>query len=266
MIRRFSVALLLATLAAPAFGWGEPGHKIVATLAQKQLRPATRQRALAMLNGMSFALVAKTPDDFRTVNGARTTDRWHFVDAIVTNEDVDLAADCRFSDCVVAQIDKMKAIVANEDEKPEVRREALIYLIHFVGDIHQPFHASFRMQDGKEDRGANSVKLKFRNRDTSLHGFWDTGLIGTRALSTNDYVEHLEDDVLPDLADGSNGGTPEEWANESHDITRENGVYLHNGDTVSESYVTTNLPKADRQLALAGIRLAKLIEDALGPN
>ena len=97
----------------------------------------------------------------------------------------------------------------------EQRAAALKFVVHFIGDIHQPMHAA------KEAEGGNGVHVRFLSSDRcgpydcNLHGVWDTSMILHAGLKPDDYAERLEELIKSEHLAGQDGGTPEQWANES---------------------------------------------------
>lgn len=165
---------------------------------------------------------------------------------------------------VTEQIELMKALVADRGQRDESRGDALKYLIHLVGDIHQPFHNCSRIRDGRSDNGANGVGVEFpASGRWNLHKVWDSGLIGDRKLSDSAYTQFLLDDVLGNRnRDELAGGTPQDWTNVAHGIAVQ--AYVEPGDTIDRDYIEEHQPQVDEQLLRAGLRLARLIEEALG--
>lgn len=265
MRRSLLLVLLVVSLVAPnAFAWGKGGHIIVARLAQDRLSNDAEGKMREILGSPFIANNAADPDTWRRNQGAQLTANWHFVNIPLDEETYDADRDCGGSQCVVAQIGAMRDVLADTAQKPEVRREALIYLVHFVGDLHQPFHCgSGTLANGRSDLGGNLVNVKINGQNDNLHHVWDATLLETRDLNAADYVQHLVDEVLAGRDPSSlNGGTPEEWANESHAIAISEKV--DNNATLDEAYVEKNVETVDERLLLAGLRLARLIEEALG--
>src|SRR5437660_1717595 len=135
MRRLFAVLLLVP---GPLFAWGNQGHRVTAAFAEQQLSAAARKAALAILGAQHLADVATDPDHWKSNPGEFRNAEWHFVDTPL-GKSYDAARDCSFSDCVTDRIEQFAGIVKNEKNAPR-RKEALIYLVHFVGDIHQPLH------------------------------------------------------------------------------------------------------------------------------
>ena len=159
------IALLLAP--SPAFAWGYEGHEIIATIARAELTPAVRAKVDAILAGDPDTLTgpdmvsrATWADAWRSA-GHRETAQWHFVDTELDGPD--LKAACfgypaarnpasagPATDCVVDKIREFTSELASPTTVPAERLLALKYLLHFVGDVHQPLHAS-----DNHDRGGN---------------------------------------------------------------------------------------------------------------
>lgn len=259
------VAIMAATLAAmlscatPAFAWGPLGHRIVARLAEAQLTPhafVEAQKLLALRGADHLDDVAVWADDLRDTDPAlfQRTKRLHFVNFHSRDCIYEPPRDCRDGECVVAAIDKYSAILANRSNSTATRAEALAFLVHFVGDIHQPLHADYR-----DDAGGNLYQVRWRGRGTNLHRIWDSTMLDSLHLSVAQYTRKLEAERAPlPIA-----GTPAEWAEESCRIVRDGGVYPASR-TISQTYVDRELPIAERRLRQAGARLAGLLNRDLG--
>ncbi len=267
MRRLLSVVLLVP---CSAFGWGNQGHRVTAAFAEQQLSTATRKAALAILGTGHLSDVATEPDTWKSNPGEFRNAEWHFVDTPL-GKSYDAGRDCPFSDCVIDRIDQFAQIVKNEKNAPR-RKEALIYLIHFVGDIHQPLHCETGfLPGGQPDRGGNLITgitlngehLNHKDdRNDNLHFLWDVSLIENTGLSDAAYVRRLADEAKSLDTKKEAAGSAADWASESHAIAE--GVQLKSGTNVGASYVSTNTPVVDRQLLRGGLRLARLIEEALG--
>jgi hypothetical protein len=260
-------------LVGQALAWGQEGHSIVAEIAQTRL---TRQAAAAvaqLLNGRSLASIASWADDVRSER--RPTTNWHFVDIPVRADDYlpdrDCVNDPEKGDCVVAELDRLKNELrcASGDAKVE----ALKFAVHFVGDIHQPFHTV------REDEGANLIEVDLFARGLTcrgscmpahalmtLHAAWDTDLIEKAVWDWGAYVERLESKGgwlnSAEATDGVKGTDPRDWAIEAHKYAREALDALPANNVLDDHYFDFALPIIDRQLGVAGLRLASLLNDA----
>ena len=162
---RIRIALITALLLLPslAFAWGPEGHAIIAQIAEDRLAPAARQQVDQLLDGDSLAVVASWADEIRIHRP--DTAQWHFVDIPKNANDYDPARDCRPTprgDCIIAAIDRELAILRDASADKDKRAEALKFIVHFVGDLHQPLHCA-----DDHDRGGNDVTVKFFRRTTN---------------------------------------------------------------------------------------------------
>jgi hypothetical protein len=245
-----------------AAGWGSRGHSIVAEIAQRRLEPSAQQKVKELLGAdVSLASIASWADEIRLLRP--DTYNWHFVDIPYEANGFDPARDCKATpkgDCVVNGIQRLRQTLIDPSKGKRDRAEALMFLVHFVGDIHQPLHCAER----NGDKGGNQVAVTFFGQNSNLHKVWDFGLIDRRTLDWSEYVMYLEQNWLPghDVAD-LEGGEPADWAWEAHQAAV-NVAYALPGDLMlAEEYYEKSLPTVDRQLALAGVRLARLLNEAL---
>lgn len=252
-------ALLALACTTPAWAWGPKGHAIVADLAWTRMTPAARAAARALWPALpdattpprSLAGIASWADDLRDTDPAlfRRTRRLHFVNFHSADCDYDPPRDCRDGECAVAGIEKYSAILANRNNPPAARAQALAFVVHLVGDVHQPLHAGYR-----HDAGGNDYQVQWRGNGTNLHRIWDSGMLDTRHRSAARYAAYLKHST----AAIDRGGTPAEWAEESCRIDRDGGVYPR-GHVIDDAYVARELPVAERRLRQAGARLAALL-------
>ncbi|MGH8126595.1 MAG: S1/P1 nuclease, partial [Rhodanobacteraceae bacterium] len=182
------------------------------------------------------------------------TKRLHFVNFHSRSCIYDPPRDCRNGECVVAAIEKYSAILANRSNPPAERAEALVFVVHFVADVHQPLHADYR-----HDAGGNDFQVRWHGQGTNLHRVWDSLMLDSTDLSAAQYARKLRAQHAPIKA----GGSPAEWAEESCRIDRDGGVYPAS-HVIDDAYVERELPVAERRLRQAGARLAELLNKDLG--
>src|SRR4051794_33270928 len=166
-------AILLTGMAGQADAWGPEGHAIVADIAEAHLTPAAAAqvtRLLALEDRQHLDHVASWADGIRASH--RETAPWHFVDIPLDAVNYDPARDCAGGNCVVSKISQFTAVLANGSAVDADRLNALKWVVHFVGDIHQPLHA-----EDHDDRGGNDVRLTYFSKSTNLHSIWDGGII-----------------------------------------------------------------------------------------
>lgn len=271
---RLLAGAMLASTATQAMAWGEDGHSIVAEIAQRRLSPeATATVSRLLGHGVSLASVGSWADDVRS--DRPQTYNWHFVDIPLDRNDYDEHRDCASTeggDCVVRELQRLKTELrcAGTDD---ARRVALRFTVHFVGDIHQPLHTV------ADQRGGNEVKVRgvmhgntcrghcdIGEEASNLHALWDTGLIRRTVWDWGAYVDRLENGLLrsDDFARRAAGGTPADWAVQTHAVAQQvwNDRLVPPDGTLDDRYYAAVLPLLDRQLALAGVRLAGFLNEA----
>lgn len=223
--------------------------------------------------GASLASVASWADDIR--DERPETYNWHFVDIPVKRRTYDPRRHCKPAkggDCIVAELARLR----NElrcAATDELKKDALRYAVHFVGDIHQPLHTVADARGGnsilvdieihelKCTRSARNCKLFVASRN--LHAVWDETLITSTTWNWGAYVGRLEEGWLKTpAAQGADGGNALDWALETHAAANEVWNLLPATRVIDDDYYKAAIPVVDRQLGLAGLRLARFLNEA----
>lgn len=292
MLCAWSGALIGLLAPRSAGAWGDEGHRIVARIAERYLEPAVRARVEALLAGDDTGLLADTSiaseatwaDRYRDSdrNAARVryeqTYRWHFIDLDLQRPDLDQACFGRPSvpeslpasegparDCIVDKIDQFRAELASRNTSVQERRRALQFLLHLVGDLHQPLHACT-----DHDHGGNQTHVSAPGeREGSLHAYWDVEFVRRLGMDPDTVAQALILRIRPgDLSDWRRG-RPDDWALESHEVARgiAYGRLPHRRYRgryrLSDSYLAAATAAAATQLSRAGVRLALVLNSAL---
>ena len=262
MRRLAGLVLLAGVMSVTLEGWGPQGHRLVAMVAANHLTPAARQNVRVLLGNETLADVAVWADAYVT-GGHRETQPWHYVN-IPDGGSYAAGRDCPRHDCVIDRIQDNQERLANRALGHSERAMALRFLVHFIGDVHQPFHAIGTA------RGGNGIPVSIFGSPTcgrgdadrfgcNLHGLWDSELIGHRRLRDGAYAADLERQISARRLRAS--GTPVEWAMESHALAR--AALLPAGGDAGEAYYRAHIAQIDERLALGGLRLARALNDAL---
>lgn len=262
VVRRVAVVLLAVFLLSPqAHAWGPDGHRIVAEIAQRHLDPAAEAQVARLLAGHAgrLAEVASWADEIQDDPSQqalwKATRSLHYINFRGPDCAYQPPRDCREGRCVVAGLAHYVGVLGDRSQSVQARREALEFVVHFVGDVHQPLHAGYR-----PDKGGNTYQVQFQGKGSNLHRVWDSGMLRTRGLGWQDYAQRLDAGTaagLPMLADAPFAA----WAEESCRLSRD--VYP-SGHAIDASYVQAELPLAERRLRQAGLRLAALLNRTLG--
>ena len=247
---RLLLLLISCALSTPALAWGAQGHTVVATLAWQGLQPKARQevaRLLALEPGQTLESVSAWADEHRSA----ATGAWHYVNFPRGTCSYEPLRDCPDGPCVVAAIELQQAVLASRADDGE-RLKALKYLVHLVADVHQPLHAGYA-----DDRGGNQFQLRAFMRGSNLHALWDSGLLRQMELDNTALVAVLQG-LTP--AAGGRDLNVVQMAQESCRIVALPDFYPPNG--VSDAYVQRFTPVVQQRLALAGARLAAMLNAA----
>jgi hypothetical protein len=232
-----------------ALAWSSEGHQVIARLAEAQLSPAAHKevdRLLALEPGATLASISTWPDEHRNP----ATEPWHYVNFPCGTCTWDGERDCPDGRCVVGAINRQSKILAS-DASDEKRLAALKYVVHFVGDVHQPLHAGYG-----DDRGGNSYQLQAFMRGSNLHAVWHHGLIENLHEHADALTTRLA--KVPVAVAGFDAASV---AEESCRIVVSAGFYP--GRKPDAAYTEKFTPILEERLKLAGARLAALLNRIL---
>jgi hypothetical protein len=273
-----SVGVGLALFPAVSWAWGQEGHSIIAEIAQRRLLPrATAEIGRLLGPNHSLASVGSWADDVR--DSRPETYRWHFVDIPIAEFHYDAAKHCAAEaggDCIVAELERLRNELrcAPTDNQ---KQEALKFAVHFVGDVHQPLHTV------DEARGGNDIAVEVKLRGalrcregpcpmltqrSNFHRVWDTTLINRTTWNWGAYVDRLESGWLQstDAQGNAASGTIVEWAESTHASAQTVWNLLPRNHVLDDGYYHAVQPILDRQLGLAGLRLARFLNEAYESN
>lgn len=263
-LRLLATGLLLAT-AVDAMAWGALGHRLVARLAQPQLDAQAQAEVARLLQGEAdptLAGIATWADELRSTDPdlGRRSARWHYVNIDDPGCNFDPQADCRGGNCIVTALETQTAILADPARSDEERRQALKFVVHFVGDLHQPLHAG-----RGHDRGGNDYQVNWNGKGSNMHSLWDSGLLRSADVDEDGWLARLQALPAPTPTSPLPVDAPRLWAEQSCRLAAAAGFYPR-GHVIDQAYANAHLPLAERQLRLAGERLAAVLNAALGQS
>jgi hypothetical protein len=279
---------LAISLLAPrsALAWGDEGHEIVALVAQAHLDPQALKKVNALLaadtddrTAHDIASEATWADKFRQSH--RDTAAWHFVDIELSNPNLDQACFGHpavppgqpasagpADDCVVDKVQEFADELGNSTTNPEEQIIALKFLLHFVGDMHQPLHAA-----DDNDRGGNQKKVSASGQHAgNLHHFWDDVFVEQLGPDAKSIASDLITHISKDDVQAWSQGTPSDWAMESFQVAK-NDAYGQLPDPSSkgvyrldDDYMATATQDVAIQLSKGGVRLAFILNKVLSQS
>jgi hypothetical protein len=309
----FVCVLILFLRPSAALAWGCKGHQTVALIAEKHLTPETRQWVEKLLSENpidpklnrycggavrdAMADAATWADDVR---GERKNGPWHYIDIPRGTKRGALESFCGTAGCVTKAISEQLAILKDKTAEASKRADALRYVIHFVGDLHQPLHTITNA-----DEGGNCVPVKYFRRNAhehnhsfspNLHSLWDTAILerDSEGADPGEYAETLDALFAADIEGWQKAGVHvEDWVWEGYDFA-ESVVYgdltpkiaiepnvlvhscsddnnigerlLHQNIVAGEAYQEKAAPVAEKRIAEGGVRLAMILNEAAKAN
>ncbi|WP_053074187.1 S1/P1 nuclease [Chromobacterium sp. LK1] len=273
-MKKLTLAMLLSACALPstqALAWGQEGHRVTGYIAQQLLSPQAKAVVNQLIPNADFAQLALYMDQHKQDLKQQLpgSDKWHYNDEPVCNgveED-----DCPNGNCASNQIERYSKVLADKSAGKAARAQALTFLIHMIGDIHQPLHAA-----DNHDRGGNDVRVRLAgsSKVSNLHSVWDTALVQQALNGANEQSWAAQDlKYYARNIPGWQSGKAMDWINESNQYARSE-VYgpLSNfscGQAPSDvayldrTYQTAGAQLIKQQLAKAGARIAMVINQAL---
>jgi nuclease S1 len=241
---------------APAVFWYDLGHRIVADIAERRLTPEAARAVRDILGGQRMSDAAVWADNIKQYR--HDADPLHYVNIPLGATNYDSARDCPNGKCIIAAIASDRQVLANPASSALDRAEALRFLIHFVGDLHQPLHVA-----DDNDRGGNRRIVYLEGDSMNLHQVWDGELLYHVGMDEATYLPRLERKMdTMDLA-GLEQGTVVDWAMEGHRIAVEHAYQLPPDGRLGAAYVDENKAIIDHALIAAGVRLAKVLNETL---
>ncbi len=263
-----ALAVLLLALPGSVSAWGPTGHRVVGRIAERHLTPEAQRGVAAILGPDSLARVSTWADDIRSdPNWTKSADGvnvlsdpnwtktpkdarpWHFL-SIEDNETLETTARDPKGD-VLEAIQRFEKILRDPQADQQSKAVALKFLVHFVGDVHQPLHVGRR-----GDRGGNDIIVLWFSEPSNLHSVWDSGMIDSTKLSFSEIAEFI-DHPTPEDVTAWQSASLADWVRESFNARQQ--VYDIGKRDLGFDYAFRNMPLVEKRLVQAGVRLAGLL-------
>jgi hypothetical protein len=255
MRKIFFLFVLLLLLPQSAAAWGSIGHEVVADIAARHLNPKAQRAVQDLLGEESMASVSTWMDRIRSQPQYRYTNTWHWVT---------IPDGMRYDDSekkpegdVIEATERMVAILKCDTASREDKEFALRLLIHMVGDLHQPLHVGNGL-----DKGGNDLQVRWGKRGSNLHQVWDSGIFDMLVKDREEVGREISE-VAPRAVRKYQRGSPADWAHECMEL-RPSIYTVHAGEQLGEAYAKAQWSTVAQQLQKAGVRLAWLLNEALG--
>jgi hypothetical protein len=278
-----NLLVALALFCSPVFAFGELGHQMVCSMAYQLLSPASQQKVQQLMElhpQKDFGLACSWPDQIRAIPEYRHTKVWHYVNIQRSDNQVSMQH-CPAEGCVLSAIEQQRQKLT-PFAPSKTQLDALLFVGHFIGDLHQPLHIGYA-----DDLGGNktAVYLGFTNTTTgadgahqtenqtaektapepsNLHGVWDYVLLDVASYQDEQKQKKLFQDLLNKQQQWQSSSVLE-WANESVLLVKLIYQGYKPGMLLTESYQQQHLPQLEQRLQQAAVRLAYVLEQSFHP-
>ena len=237
--------IIYAMLSSFVLGWGKKGHRITAKIAETYLTKNAKIQIKKLMGHHDLSRMSNWADEIKSDPSWKIANDWHWC----TIPDGELYEKDKHSGKAVEKVNEFINVLKNEKSNKENKQIALKFLIHLIGDLHQPMHVGNGI-----DRGGNDIKLKWFNSPTNLHRIWDSDLINLQELSYSEYSDYLllnedrgkirkwqGDDVLV-------------YIHESRDMRTQ--CYDFSGENLKWEYFYKHKDLLEKRLLQGGVRLS----------
>ncbi|KJD36316.1 S1/P1 Nuclease [Tamlana sedimentorum] len=233
--------------------WGPTGHRVVGKIADEHLSGRAKRKIQKLLKRQSLAFVSTFADEIKSDKRYNKFYTWHYInmpfettyETSEKNPDGDL----------VSGINECIAVIKSESSSDDDKAFYLKLLIHLIGDLHQPMHVGL-----KEDKGGNDIKVQWHYKDSNLHRVWDSDMIEEFNMSYDELAANA--DVLSKQQIKTlQQGTVIDWVNETHELAKTVYKSAKANENLRYRYSYNNFKTVRSQLQIAGIRLAKVLND-----
>lgn len=253
----FTIISLMTVLSG--WAWGQKGHDVVASIAERHLTAAAADSVKDIFDGMSLVYWANWLDNASHTPDYSYTKTWHYKN-IDAGQDYDSVPPLASGDVVTATREQI-AVLRSPASTRSQKQLALKILVHVLGDMHQPMHMGHA-----SDRGGNNVQVRFFDRGTNLHSVWDGSLLNSgHSWTFTEWTEQL-DRLSPEAEAAETQGNIDDWAKQTYSIATDVYNYFPSGSKISYNQIAYWTPTIEKQLLRGGLRLATVLNAIYDPE
>ncbi len=252
-----SFYFIVIAIAVVALSWGVTGHRTVGKIAENHLTPKARAGIKDLLGDQSLADVSTWADEVRREPSYKQTGPWHYINlplGLSYDAFKDRVENMLESNVYSALVEQMR-LITDKSVPREKKVEALKFIVHFVGDLHQPMHIS-----RAEDQGGNKIQLNYDGQGTNLHSVWDSKLIETQGLDYQQLASTVDHASAAQIRQWQNDPLVK-WMYESYVVSSR--LYAEvdsmSSRSIGQDYYNAHIAVINQRLEQAGIRLAGLL-------
>lgn len=244
----FPVLLILAS-------WGAVGHQTVAKIAENHLSPEASFAVKDLLGIETLAGVSSWADQVKSQPEYKSTGAYHFVNlpSGLNYNQFSAAVKAQKNDNLYLALLKYENLLSDPNVSKDKRVEALKFVVHLVGDAHQPMHVS-----RAEDKGGNNIQVQFDGQGTNLHALWDGKLISKTGLNAMELAMSWDHASTQEIAQWQQAPVTQ-WLFESYQLSAALYAEIEKGNKLGDDYYKKHLPEIQLRVNQGGIRLAGVL-------
>jgi len=260
MYKKITLVALFAVLPFSLLAWGVEGHRVIGKIAENHLSKKASAQVQRLLGTERLPLVSTFPDEIRSYPEFAYTSPWHYI-----NTPVGLTHDEYIR--TITTMEKPNAYHALQEQLQKLKDPAtpkadkvfaLKFIVHLVGDVHQPMHTATA-----ETSGGNKIKVKFRGKDSNLHSVWDSGLVDYPAITYLEMAQQLDHATKAKVRQWQQAA-PATWFWESYQLSQPLLTEAEQHPDLDYRYYPKYAPTVEHRLLQAGIRLAGMLNEVFG--
>ena len=253
MVKSLSALVLAAALVS----WGVTGHRTIGKIAEGHLAPQAKTAVHELIGDTTLAEISTWPDEVRSQPAYRNTGPWHYINLPLglSFADFESAVKGNPQENVYSALRQQEQILGSAASTRTQKVEALKYIVHFVGDLHQPMHVS-----REEDKGGNTIQLNYDGTGTNLHALWDSKLIDHQGLTYEQMAEKY-DHATPAQVKQWQSDPLIQWIWESYQASSKlyAEVDAMKSRAIDDSYYQAHIAIVQDRIEKAGVRLAGVL-------
>lgn len=237
--------------------WGYTGHRTIGLITENHLTPTAKTAIKELLGDTSIAEACTWADDARREPQFAATANWHFLNLPLglNFEDFKKYVDTMKAENVYSELISKEKILTDQNATKQQKVHALKFLMHFVGDLHQPMHIS-----RAEDKGGSTIQLNYNEKGTNLHSLWDTKMLEHEGLTYTQLAAKFDTIAEADIKQWQSDPIIQ-WIWESYQIS--SALYPEieqlSKKVVDDAYYQKHMPTVQKRIQQASIRLSGIL-------
>lgn len=275
-LKCFTVFLFLFTLSFNSYAWNAVGHMVIADIAYQKLQPSVREKVDSLVGQLhkeypeiaTYKQIAYWPDALRSQK-IETFTHWHYIDTPYSADGTPAKSGIDTDNAAWA-IKQIEVVVKNNQANTYDRARFLAFLTHIAADLHQPLHtlSLFSSAHPHGDRGGNAYMVSYNNQRINVHKIWDAGVGIFTAQTGNDPIREMSTAIMAEYPESHFGDqvanlVPEDWVKEGVNNAKTYVYVAPENQPVPAGYITTGQQISKQRAALAGYRLAAILNKLL---